>query len=267
MSVAAWPASVVMLGCGNMGGAMLDRWLAAGLPAERVTVVNRSGVPPRPGIAALTRPPASAPDVFVVAVKPQQLDVARDALAALAAPPAVLVSILAGVTLATLRELPAAAHVRLMPNLPVAIGQGVSLLHGDHAARATAEALAAPLGLTEWLADEARFDAATALAGSGPGFLFRYIAALAQAGERLGLPAEQAARLALATVAGSSALAAGADVPPGELARRVASRGGSTQAGYDVLDADDALATLLADTLAAAERRNRAMGAASRATA
>lgn len=265
--MSGWPASILMLGCGNMGGAMLDRWLAAGLPAERVTVVNRSGAPPRPGIATVTAVPAATPEVFVVAVKPQQLDVAAVALAALSAPPRVLVSILAGVDLATLGRLPAEARVRFMPNLPVAIGQGVSLLHGDADARPVATALAAPLGLAEWIADEALFDAATALAGSGPGFLFRYIDALARAGARLGLPGEQAARLALATVAGSATLAAGADVSPGELAARVASKGGSTQAGYAVLDAEDALVELLTDTLTAAERRNAEMGQAARATA
>lgn len=261
-----WPASLTMLGCGNMGGAMLDRWLAAGLPAERVMVVNRSGTAPRPGIVTSTEVPSDPPEVFVVAVKPQQLAVAADALAAMAGRPAVVMSILAGVDLATLQaRLPAGAHVRALPNLPVAIGQGVTLLHGVAESRAVADALAAPLGLAEWIADEALFDAATALAGSGPGFLFRYIDALAAAGERIGLPADQAARLALATVTGSAALAAGAAVAPSELARRVASKGGSTQAGYDVLDRDGVLVDLLTAMLAAAERRNAEMGEAARA--
>lgn len=264
----SWPASLTMLGCGNMGRAMLNRWLAAGLPPERVTVVNRSGVEPRAGIKTFTAMPADPPAVLVVAVKPQQLAVAAEAIAAMTAPPRVLVSILAGVDLATLKaRLPADNHVRALPNLPVAIGQGVTLLHGDARARETADALAAPLGLAEWIEDEALFDAATALAGSGPGFLFRYIDALAAAGARIGVPAEQAARLALATVAGSAAQAAGADAPPGELAHRVASKGGSTQAGYDELDRDDALIELLTRMLAAAERRNREMGEAARATA
>lgn len=263
-----WPASLTMLGCGNMGGAMLDRWLAAGLPPEHVTVVNRSGVAPRPGIRTSTTMPIEPPEIFVVAVKPQQIAVAADALAAISGPPQVLVSILAGVDIATLKaRLPARAHVRVLPSLPVAIGQGVSLLHGDAAARTAADALAAPLGLVEWLDDEALFDAAAAIVGSGPGFVFRYIDALAEAGTRIGLAPDQSARLALATVTGSGALAAGADVPPGELARRVASKGGSTQAGYDVLDRDGALVGLLTDMLAAAERRNREMGAEARTSA
>lgn len=260
-----WPASLTMFGCGNMGGAMLARWLAAGMPAKSVTVVNRSGVAPHPDIRTLTTMPAEPPEVLVVAVKPQQLAAAADAMAALAGPPTLVLSILAGIDLATLKaRLPGRSHVRAMPNLPVAIGQGVTLLHGDAEGRSLANHLAQFLGLGEWIADERRFDAATALAGSGPGFLFRYIDALAQAGTRIGLSAEQAARLALATVAGSATQAASGDVPPGELARRVASKGGSTQAGYDVLDRGDALVDLLTAMLAAAERRNAEMGAEAR---
>lgn len=263
----AWPASIVMLGCGHMGGAMLDRWLAAGLPPDRVTVVNRSGTPPRTGIATTTQVSATAPEVFVVAVKPQQLPIAAAALA-VTGPPRVVLSILAGVELAVLQaRLPAGSHVRALPNLPVAIGQGVTLLHGDAAARDVADTLAAPLGLVEWIDDERRFDAATALAGSGPGFLFRYINALAAAGAVLGLEQGQAARLALATVAGSAALARQADVGPDELARRVASKGGSTQAGYDVLDADEALTALMTRMLRAAAERNTELGTAARASA
>lgn len=260
-----FPISLTMLGCGNMGGAMLDRWLAAGMPPKSVTVINRSGVPPRPGIRTVTEVPAEPPEVFVVAVKPQQLSVAADALAAMTGPPALVMSILAGVDLATLKaRLPGRAHIRAMPNLPVAIGQGVVLLHGDEGSRRLGNHLAQLLGLGEWIDDEKLFDAATALAGSGPGFLFRYIDALAQAGARIGLDAEQAARLALATVTGSAAQVAHADVPPGELARRVASKGGSTQAGYDVLDRDGALVGLMTEMLRAAERRNAEMGAEAR---
>lgn len=261
-----WPASLTMLGCGNMGGAMLRRWLAAGLPVERVTVINRSGTPPFPGVRTVTEVPAEAPDVLIVGVKPQQLAVAEAAVAAMSAPPRVLISILAGVDRATLgARLPAAAVVRAMPNLPVALGQGVTLLHGDAAGRAVADYLMRQLGLAEWIDDEAAFDSTGTLTGCGPGYVFRIIAAYAKAGERIGLPADQAARLALATITGAAAQAAASDVPPFELAGRVASKGGSTQAGYDVLDADDALVDLLTRTLAASERRNRAMGAEARA--
>jgi len=122
----------------------------------------------------------------------------------------------------------------------------------------------APLGLVEWIADEALFDVVTALAGSGPGFLYRYIDALAEAGAALGLPADQAARLAVATVEGSAMLAAAAAASPAELADRVASPGGSTRKGLDVLDRDEALKRLLRETLDASTRRNAEMAAAAR---
>ncbi len=150
----------------------------------------------------------------------------------------------------------------MMPNLPVAIGQGVTALYTsstDAAVRDAAEALARPLGLAPWVEDEARFDAVTALAGCGPAFVFRFIDALAQAGVGLGLSPELAQQLALATVDGAGAMAIGADAPPAVLADRVASPGGSTREGLNVLDADDALQAAHgrdADRFGTAQSRN-----------
>jgi len=179
----------------------------------------------------------------------------------------VLVSILAGVEEAALRRrFRADAVVRAMPNLPVAIGRGVVALHGGDggAVDRAVEALMALLGLVEWIADAASFDAVTALAGSGPGFTYRWIDALAAGGVAMGLPRDQALRLALATVEGAAILAANADEVPAVLAERVASPGGSTRAGLEVLDRGQALDRLVADTLHAAERRNGEMAAAAR---
>ena len=256
-----------LVGCGNMGAAMLRRWLGAGLDPAEVTVITRTGAGVPGGVRSLPAPPPDEqPRILVLAVKPQQLDAAVPALVRLR--PSLLVSILAGVEQATLAErIPAGAVVRAMPNLPVAIGQGVTALYdgsGDAVARDAAAALMAPLGLVEWIGDEALFDAVTALAGSGPGFVFRFADALARAGVALGLPVEQARRLATATLAGSAAMVAGADESPSVLADRVASPGGSTRKGLDVLDADDALVRLLTDTLAAAARRDAEMAAEAR---
>jgi pyrroline-5-carboxylate reductase len=154
-----------------------------------------------------------------------------------------------------------------MPNLPVAIGKGVTALHATQAtevARKMAQALVQPLGKVEWIADETLFDAVTALSGCGPGFVFRFIDALAEAGTALGLPADQAARLALATVEGSAAMAAGAGESPAVLADRVASPGGSTREGLNVLDHGEALKALLKATLAASRDRNVELAAAAR---
>jgi pyrroline-5-carboxylate reductase len=255
-----------MIGCGNMGGAMLRRWVAAGLDPAQVTVITRSGREPLPGVRSLTALPADEePATLVLALKPQQIDQINAAHLR----PALLVSILAGVEEAALAvRMPGArAIVRAMPNLPVAIGRGVTALYtssADREARAAAEALAAPLGLVEWVVDEEAFGAVTALAGCGPGFVFRFADALAEAGARLGLPADQALRLALATLDGSAAMARDAEASPATLADRVASPGGSTREGLNVLDADQALVELMARTLAASARRNAEMAAAAR---
>lgn len=264
-------ARVLLVGAGNMGGAMLHGWLAAGMRPEQVTVVSPSLRAMPDGVRVVADVPdadVARFDVIVLALKPQQLGNLRSERFAQHAP-RLLVSVLAGVEIAMLAPLCAAkAVVRAMPNLPIAIGKGVVALYGapeDAEARALTERLMMPLGLVDWIGDEALFDVVTALAGSGPGFLFRFIDALGTAGAALGIPADQAARFALATVAGSAAMAEVAGASPAVLADRVASKGGSTREGLNVLDRDDALVRLLIDTLAAATTRNREMAEAARA--
>lgn len=260
-----------LVGAGNMGGAMLRGWLAAGVDPALVTVIDPATKDLPAGVLALPAPPpdGAAPAVLVLAVKPQLLDAVAPGIAPALAAETVLLSILAGVEIASLRQRFAAPRgiVRVMPNTPVAIGKGVMALHGDGLSAdqaALAERLTAPLGLVEWIAREDQFDAVTALSGCGPAFLFRFIDAMAQAGAALGLPADQAARLATATVEGAALLAAAADESPAQLADRVASPGGSTREGLNILDQDGAIRELLARTLAAAARRNAEMAAAAR---
>ncbi|GAO39673.1 pyrroline-5-carboxylate reductase [Sphingomonas changbaiensis NBRC 104936] len=258
-----------LVGCGNMAGAMLRCWLKAGLPPESVTVIRPSGVAPAPGVRAVREMPKgeASPRILLLGVKPQKLVEVADAVAAAVGPETMLVSILAGTELDTLRgRFPQAGTVvRAMPNTPVALGRGVVALYGDAGARAAElETLMRPLGLAEWAADEAQFGQMTALAGCGPAFLFRFIDAVAAAGIALGLPADQALRLATAMVDGAAGLAAGSDESPAVLADRVASPGGMTRKGLDVLDEGGALRALMTRTLAAAERRGREMAAETR---
>ena len=259
-----------LVGCGNMGSAMLRRWIAAGLDPASVTVIDPGAisVPDKVRVVAGASDAGACPATIVLAVKPQQLDTVAPTFAHLTGAAKLLLSILAGVDHRSLSDRFAAATiVRAMPNLPVAIGKGVTALYtvaGDEESRREAEALAAPLGRYEWLGDESHFDAVTALSGSGPGFVFRFADALAAAGAALGLPADQAQRLALATLEGSALMAAASDVSPATLADRVASPGGSTREGLDVLDRDDALIRLLTETLAAAVKRNIELAAAAR---
>lgn len=263
------PKRLWLIGCGNMGGAMLRQWIASGaVAAGDVAIVNRTDRALPTGVQqARTLPGGPLPDAVLLAMKPQQIDEVADRWASRIAGVPMIISLLAGVEEDALaRRFNAGAIIRAMPNLPVGIGKGVVALHSasaSAAARDGVSALMAPLGLVEWV-DAALFNAVTALAGSGPGFVYRFIDALAAAGTSLGLPADQSARLALATVEGAALLAASADAPPAVLADRVASPGGSTREGLNVLDRDAALVELLSRTLAAATRRNAEMAAAAR---
>jgi pyrroline-5-carboxylate reductase len=267
----AWPDRLLFIGCGNMAGAMLSRWLDCGLPPERVTVVRPSGKAVAEGVTVLTQldGPVAEGTLVLLGFKPQQLGEIAQTLAPLLSG-ATLFSILAGVPVAQLRDAfpQSGAILRCMPNLPVRIGKGVSILHGDVDASAVqreqTEALCAPLGLVEWLDDEALFDAATALAGCGPAFVYRFIDALAAAGRNLGLGDAASARMALAMVEGAAISAAASDIPPDAMADAVASKGGMTREGLDVLDRPDGLAFLIDQTLRAARDRGVALAALSR---
>lgn len=258
-------ATLWMIGCGNMGGAMLRGWLASGLDPTSVTVID-PGMPDLPvGVTVVAVPPQGVPDMLMLSVKPQMLDVVAPTIAPHIGAHTLVMSILAGVEIATLRSRFNAPDtiVRVMPNTPAAIGKGVIALFSDSQDHATLEAaqdLMAPLGLVEWISDEAMFDAVTALSGSGPAFLFRFIDALGAAGAAIGLPADQAARFALATVEGAALLAAQSSETPATLTERVAAPGGSTRDGLNVLDEGGALTSLLTRTLQASERRNAELG-------
>ncbi len=261
--------SILILGCGNMGGAMLAGWLRGGLAAERFTVVDPVLGEVPAGVRLLRAVPDERFDLVLLGIKPQLLDEVAPVLGRAAGQGTVLLSILAGVEIASLatRAPGAAAIVRIMPNLAAAIGKsplGLFAQGLDDAARAALDFLLAPLGTPEWLAREDQLDAVTALAGSGPAFVYRFIAALAAGGAELGLEPAQARRLALATIEGAAALVAASGEDPAEVARRVTSPGGTTAAGLAVLDDEAALARLIAATLRAARDRGAELAAAAR---
>jgi pyrroline-5-carboxylate reductase len=270
--VVTLPGPFWLIGCGNMAGAMLAGWLDAGLDPSLTTVVRPSGAPVAPGVTVVTAlPDGPPPALAMLGFKPQKLDEVAPALAPRLGQDTILISILAGVELASLRSRFAAPHmiVRAMPNTPVRLRKGVvdlfsdSRISGD---RAVVERLMALLGHAEWFEDEGLFAAAGHLTGAGPAFLFRFIDALAAGAADLGIPPDQALRLATRMVEGAGALAAAADEPPAELARRVASPGGTTEAGLQVLDGQGALAELARRTLRASRDRGQALAAAARRT-
>ncbi|QAY76358.1 pyrroline-5-carboxylate reductase [Sphingosinicella sp. BN140058] len=259
-----------LIGCGNMAGAMLQGWLRAGADPRSFTVIRPSGTPVAEGVRVLTAlPEDEVPALVLLGVKPQKLDEVAPSLAPALAAETILLSILAGVELGALRARFAAPAtiVKAMPNLPVALGKGVTELISDSEdadARARVDRLIGALGHVEWFEDEAGFNIASGLTGAAPAFLFRFLDALAGAATELGLAPDQAARLAARMAEGAAALAAGSDATPTELARRVASPGGTTEAGLKVLDSEEGLKPLMLRTLDASRRREAELAAAAR---
>lgn len=257
--------SILIVGCGNMGGAMLRGWLAAGADPARFTIVDPYLAEAPDGVALLRELPEWNFDAVLLGVKPQGFAEVAANLAPQLTGSTLVLSMLAGIELASLAAaLPqAAGWVRIMPNLAAALGKSPMALAErglDAAARDGVAALLAPLGAPEWI-DEAQFDLATALVGSGPAFVYRFIDALAAGGAALGFTPEQAQRLALAMVEGATQLARQSPHSPGNLARMVASPGGTTEAGLKVLDQDQALEKLVAATLQAARDRGAELAA------
>jgi len=256
---------MVLLGCGKMGSAMLAGWLARGLPAASVWVmdpepsdwVRSSGVHINAGL-----PPA--PAIALVAVKPQMMGAALPGLAALGNGATLFVTVAAGTPIATYEAVLGGQTplIRAMPNTPAAIGQGITAIVGNDRATAAdldlAETLLSAVGQVVRLSSEAQMDAVTAVSGSGPAYVFHLIETLSAAGEAEGLPADLAMRLARATVAGAGALAAAAGESPAELRRNVTSPNGTTQAALEVLmDPATGLPQLMRRAVARAAARSR----------
>jgi pyrroline-5-carboxylate reductase len=261
---------MLIYGCGTMAGAMVSRWIDCGLPAERITALRKSDTPVAGGMT--TRADSSglsAPSLLVIGVKPQGFPAVAQDIARLAGADTLVVSIMAGVSIEDLRlALPnARAIIRAMPNMPVADGRGVVALVSSDADKADVkriDKLMAPLGLVQWIESEMSFNLVTALTGCGPAFVYRFVGALAGAAVRLGLDPADADRMARATVAGAAQTLLDSPDSAAEMAGAVASPGGMTQAGLDVLDTDGRLAALMADTLRAARERGKELAASAR---
>jgi pyrroline-5-carboxylate reductase len=255
------PEPTWFVGCGNMGGAILDGWRLSELDLSPATVIRPSGKPvERIRVVTSFEQAGAAPKLVVIAFKPQKLGEIAPRLNPFVGADTVVVSLLAGVELATLRgHFPAAAGiVRATPNLPVAVRRGVTGLYGDVAGGAIKRQIGdlfAALGFAMWMADEEKLGALGAVAGAGPAYVTRFIAALAKAGMKRGLSEEIAATLALETVLGTAWMAATNGESMDSIAKRVASPKGTTQAGLDILDREGVLDQLIAITIEAAARR------------
>ena len=267
-SLASLSGTLVLVGAGKMGGAMLDGWLRLGLDPKQVVVIEPQ---PTNETAALAsrglrlNPKLDAVHdtaVLVIAVKPQVAPQAVPVLAPLVSAKTTVVSIMAGRTLGFLeRALPQAAIVRAMPNTPAAIGRGMTVAVGNArvsaAARELAHALLTAIGAVEWIDDEALMDAVTAVSGSGPAYVFLLAETLARAGVAAGLPAALAEQLARETVSGSGELLHRSPLPAATLRTNVTSPGGTTAAALEVLMAKDGIDPLMTKAVAAATRRGK----------
>jgi pyrroline-5-carboxylate reductase len=259
--------TIGLAGAGKMGGALLLGWLGGGLEAGRIVVIEPH---PSDEINMLVRmgirlnPPAKDAgmiDTLVVAVKPQSFREAGAALKQLIGPSALVVSIMAGTTIASISEVCGGAVVRAMPNTPAAIGRGITVAVAANdvsaAQRAVADALLRATGSVEWIDDEQLMDAVTAVSGSGPDYVFLLAEELARAGIEAGLPAELATKLARQTVAGSGELLHRLETPSATLRQNVTSPGGTTAAALEVLMGPDGMQQLLTRAVAAATRRSK----------
>jgi pyrroline-5-carboxylate reductase len=259
--LADFSGTLLLVGAGKMGSALLEGWLALGLDPKKIAVLE-----PQPGkeLRALAagglrlNPSVDAvgdASAIVLAVKP--------GLAPFVGASTVTLSIMAGPTLRFLEQALSAraAVVRAMPNTPAAIGRGITVAVAN--ARVSApqrelvHALLSAVGAVEWVADEALMDAVTAVSGSGPAYVFLLAETMARAGTAAGLPADLAARLARATVAGAGELLHRSPLDAATLRQNVTSPGGTTAAALDVLMAQDSLEPLMTKAIAAATRRSR----------
>ncbi len=264
-------ASLLLVGAGKMGSAMLEGWIAGGLAPKRVAIIE-----PQPGklLKALARRgarlnPKSGPKAkafaaaIVIAVKPQTAPEAVPPLGLYVGKTTLVLSIMAGRTLGFLEKSlpPGTAIVRAMPNTPAAIGRGITVAVANANVSAHQRKLAADLlgaiGKVEWVSDEALIDAVTALSGSGPAYVFLLAEAMTKAGIAAGLPADLAARLARETVAGSGELLHRLDLDAATLRQNVTSPGGTTAAALEVLMGPGGFDDLLTKAIAAAARRSR----------
>lgn len=257
----SFPAPAWLVGCGNMAGAMVEGWRAGGVDLSGVTVIRPSGTPVE-GVRTVTDYPEEQPRFVVLGFKPQKLDDVAPGLAPHVGPETQLLSMLAGVSAASLRgRFPnAKAIVRIMPNLPVAQVQGVVAIYSEDGGindLAEVRQLMASLGMIAWCQSEEELGVIGAVAAAGVAYVARFAGALAEGGESLGLRPGLAEQIAIQTLVGTGVYAAETGASMAEIARRVASPKGTTEQGLAVLEAPDGLPQLVEKTLAAAVRRGQ----------
>jgi pyrroline-5-carboxylate reductase len=259
--------TVALIGAGNMGGAMLEGWLADGFFKDDIVVIDPS---PNKAMAEsidqnslrheTTVPANYTADVIIIALKPQIMDTALPALQAIIGPNTVSVSVAAGKTLAGMAaSLGDTAIIRAMPNTPAQVRRAITVCVGNEKVtlqhQKNVTALLKSIGQVEWIDDEALIDAVTGLSGSGPAYVFHLVEAMSEAGQSAGLSKELADTLAKAAVCGAGELMFQSPLEPGKLRENVTSPNGTTQAALEILMDDDGLTKLMTKAVHAATKR------------
>ncbi|MEM7216414.1 MAG: pyrroline-5-carboxylate reductase [Pseudomonadota bacterium] len=261
--------TVVLVGAGNMGGAMLRGWLSGGLKPSNLAVIDP--LPSKEMADYLQEHSVSVfadagsvtpPDVLILAVKPQMMAAVLPGLKQVVGPETVAVSVAAGTTISTISEsLEHVGVVRSMPNTPSLVGRGITVacpgagvtpVHRENVSK-----LLKATGKLEWVEDEALMDAVTAVSGSGPAYVFFLAECMARAGIEAGLPEKLAATLARETVAGAGELLYLADEAPAILRENVTSPGGTTAAALEVLMEPGAISEIVQKAVLAAKKRSQ----------
>lgn len=260
---------LLLIGCGKMGGAMLQGWLKAGLSGSAVMIVD----PFLTDVAEIEDgciaesisdlPQGLNPGFVVLAVKPQMMDQAVADLKSLNCQDTLFLSIAAGKTIGYFEQRLGqnAAIIRAMPNTPAAIGRGITVgcanKNVGETQKAVCHVLLTAAGAVEWVSEEGLIDAVTAVSGSGPAYVFHLVEALAGAGEAIGLEPDLAKKLAMHTICGAGALLEQSDQDATALRINVTSPRGTTEAALNVLMAEDGLGKLMTRAVRAAHKRSK----------
>lgn len=263
---------LLLVGCGKMGTALLRGWLDAGLSPEQFLVQEPNAGEALKSLGVTLNPTIGAdiaPDIMLLAVKPQIIGDVLPSLADAVSDKTMIISLMAGISIAEMARLLGdnaadSAFVRTMPNTPAAIGEGMTALYADantnDTQRAAAEALLSAVGKTVWLSEEKQIDAVTAISGSGPAYVFHLVEALQAAATNLALPSDMATDLAMQTVIGAAAMLRDENADPQQLRVNVTSPGGTTAAALDVLMSENGLGDLMRRATQAAAHRAAELG-------
>ena len=257
--------TVAIFGAGVMGETLLSGLLRAGRPADELVITERRAdraaeLMDKYGVRAVTNVEAAElADTLVLVVKPQDMGTLLDEISPHVAEGNLVVSLAAGITTAFIeaRLRPGVAVVRVMPNTPALVDEGMAAIspgsHCDVEHLARAEAMLAVTGKVLRVPEKQQ-DAVTAISGSGPAYLFFVVESMIEAGVHLGLPRSTATELVVQTVVGSAKLLRETGEHPTVLRERVSSPGGTTMAAVRQLEDHKVRAAFMTAMEAAAER-------------